>query len=288
MKRSVWTLAAATILLATMTSHGRISAAGDQAEKDGRGQAVRGVAKRNRTNNRYIVRMADLPVSSYEGNIRPMLATKPGRGQKVDRDSAAVIGYAGYLDNRHDEALGRVGGGRKLYDYRYTFNGFTAEITDTQADALQSVNGVLSVTKDELQHADTSSTPTFLGLTGRDGLWNKLGGVDEAGEDIIIGVIDSGIWPESQSFSDRVPSDKDDDHGWDWNSRDSWKRGHDWGDGPLLFHHTPRWKGTCETGEAFRKSDCNRKLIGARHFNEAWGGDAGVKEERALGIRVTA
>jgi subtilisin family serine protease len=264
MKRRLFTLTAATILLAAMNLPEGMSAAPGQSN-------ARGKADSNRTNNRYIVRMVDLPVSSYDGRIQARPATKPGRGQKIDPDSPAVTGYVGYLDSRHDEVLRRVGAGRKLYDYRYTFNGFTAEMTGAQAEALRRVNGVVSVTKDELQHADTSSTPTFLGLDASDGLWNQLGGTDDAGEDIVIGVIDSGIWPESQSFSDRVPKEgkagkKD-------------KKNDSAGD-RLSYHHLPGWKGKCETGEAFHRTDCNHKLIGARRFNEAWGGDAGVEEER--------
>ena len=51
---------------------------------------------------------------------------------------------------------------------------------------------------------DTSTTPSFLGLTASGGLWDQLGGFGHAGENIIIGDIDSGIWPESLSFADRV------------------------------------------------------------------------------------
>ena len=68
---------------------------------------------------------------------------------------------------------------------------------------------MLKVTKDELRFMDTSSTPHFLGLDGPDGLWDRVGGVRDAGEGIVIGDIDSGIWPENRSFSNR----DDDDHG---------------------------------------------------------------------------
>ncbi|KAL6842841.1 hypothetical protein ACP4OV_027154 [Aristida adscensionis] len=59
------------------------------------------------------------------------------------------------------------------------------------------------------------------------------------GKDIIVGVIDSGIWPESRSF---------DDHGY----------------GPV----PRRWKGVCQTGEAFNATSCNRKIIGARWYSK--------------------
>ena len=48
---------------------------------------------------------------------------------------------------------------------------------------------------------DTATTPAFLGLTqAGTGLWTR--GIK--GENVIIGILDSGIWPESRSFSDRT------------------------------------------------------------------------------------
>ncbi|GFZ07153.1 subtilase family protein [Actinidia rufa] len=57
------------------------------------------------------------------------------------------------------------------------------------------------------------------------------------GKDIIVGVLDSGIWPESQSFSDE-------------------------GMEPI----PKSWKGKCQTGVDFNRSHCNRKIIGARYY----------------------
>jgi subtilisin family serine protease len=213
------------------------------------------------TNKLYIVRMAELPVALYDGGLQGYPATKPARGSKFDPDSTTVSSYAGYLDRRHSEVVARVGG-RKVYDFKYAFNGFAAEFSEAQAEIARTQAGVLSVTKDELRDADTSSTPTFLGLDAPGGLWDRLGGVDDAGEDIVIGVIDSGIWPESESFSDRTDPKK------------PGKKG------KKTYRHLPGWHGKCKPGEAFPASKCNQKLIGARRFNEAWGGDAGVKALR--------
>jgi Subtilase family/Fibronectin type-III domain/Peptidase inhibitor I9/PA domain len=215
-----------------------------------------------RTNNLYIVQMLEFPVGSYTGGVPGFAATKPGRGQKINPNNPNVIGYAGYLDGRHTAALDRVGG-RKVYDYRYSFNGFAAELTEAQAQVLRSVAGVVAVTKDELRTVDTSSTPTFLGLTAPGGLWEVLGGVKSAGENVIIGVVDSGIWPESLSFTDRTGPN-----------------GSATQDGKLSYRHLPGWHGHCIEGEAFPEDSCNQKLIGARYFNEAWGGDEGIEAER--------
>jgi len=213
--------------------------------------------------NNYIVRMSEDPVVAYKGGINGLQATKPNRGQKIDPNSPKVVEYVAYLDSRHDEALFGAGGGRKLYDYRYSFNGFAAELSEEQAAKMAAAPGVLSVSRDELVQADTSSTPTFLGLDAPGGLWDQLGGFGSAGDGIIIGVVDSGIWPESLSFSDRTGVN-----------------GNATKDGKLDYHQIPGWHGKCTPGEAFNASMCNQKLIGAQWFNAAWGGDAGIDAQR--------
>jgi subtilisin family serine protease len=271
MARSIGVLAAVVILSVTFRAPEGVKAAAGQKAPQGSPDTT----PRSGGTERYIVRMAEFPVASYEGGARNMQRTRPPRGQKIDPDRAEVRAYAAYLDARHTEALARVGGGRKLYDYRYSFNGFTVELTPTQAERLRTVDGVLSVTKDELQHADTSSTPHFLSLDEpRVGLWDRAGGVNRAGEGIIIGIIDSGIWPESASFSDRprrpsVSGNPNNQEG---------ALSFDDEDGPTF--RTQQWSGICESGEEFFPESCNQKLIGARRFNAAWGGDEGLKAQR--------
>ncbi len=207
----------------------------------------------------YIVRMADTPVVSYTGGVAGLKATKPANGQKIDPFSTVVIQYVSYLDSKHNDALSKVGGARKLYDYRYSFNGFAAELTTDQAAKMSQVPGVLDVTPDELHTVDTSSTPKFLELDAPGGLWDQLGGTGKAGDGIIIGRIDSGIWPESASFTDRVG-----------------ENGNASKDGKLDYQQIPGWHGKCTPGEDFNASLCNQKLIGAQWFDASWGGDAAI------------
>ncbi|HEY4138056.1 MAG TPA: protease inhibitor I9 family protein, partial [Casimicrobiaceae bacterium] len=110
------------------------------------------------SNNHYIVRLTEEPLVAYTGGVSGYAATKPARGSKIDPNNPNVARYAGYLDGRHSDVLARVGG-RKIYDYHYSFNGFSAELTAAQADALRSVPGVMSVQKDTVVLMDTSSTP---------------------------------------------------------------------------------------------------------------------------------
>jgi subtilisin family serine protease len=210
----------------------------------------------------FIVQMRLDPVVAYKGDISGLAATKPATGKKIDPTSSKVVKYVGYLTGKHDEALSKVGGGQKLYDYVYSFNGFAAKLTDGQAAGLQGRKDVVAVTPDELQTIDTSSTPHFLGLDDPGGLWDQLGGPtggknnSGAGEGMIIGDVDSGIWPESKSFSDRDVN------------------------GKLIYKQIPGWHGKCTPGEDFKASNCNQKLIGAQWFDAGWGGDAGVEAQR--------
>jgi subtilisin family serine protease len=233
-----------------------------EAQAGGPGQPRSGDAD-DAANNVYIVQMADAPVLSYDGGIAGRAATRQNsHRRKIDPDNPDVAGYAQYLDARHDAALARAGG-RKLYGYRYSFNGFAARLTPGQAEALKSAPGVVRVVKDELRTANTSSTPTFLGLDEPGGLWDDLAGPEHAGEDIIIGVVDSGVWPESLSFTDRAT-----------------RRGVPSATGRVVYDRMNRWRNRCQSGEQFSSNDCNNKLIGAQRFNAAWGGDAGIAAER--------
>ena len=205
----------------------------------------------------YVVQMVDLPVVAYDGSIKGLPATKPSAGQKINPNSANVRKYAAYLDGTHTAMLAKVGG-RKVYDYRFTFNGFAAELTEADAIKLRGTRGVVAVTENELLQLDTADTPEFLGLSDEGGVWEQLGGPETgknqggAGEGVIIGVVDSGIWPENPSFSDRDAN------------------------GKLAYQQIAGWHGKCTPGEAFDASLCNQKLIGARYFNAGYGGNAGV------------
>ena len=202
----------------------------------------------------YIVQMADLPVVAYTGDVKGLKATAPKAGQKADPNSGAVVAYTGFLKGKHAAALAKTGG-KGLYNYVYSYNGFAAILTAAQANEMVKTAGVLAVSPDEERTADTSSTPNFLGLDAAGGLWEQLGGVKGAGEGIIIGIVDSGIWPQSLSFADRVAADGTP------SSAPGAKR---------AFQQIPGWHGRCRPGEDFNASMCNQKLIGAQWFNAAW------------------
>ena len=216
-------------------------------------QNENGVVAAKRSNGLYIVRLAQPPVVAYSGGIAGLKATKPAAGKKINPNGSAEVNYSAYLRNKHDSALATVSG-RKVYSYVYSYNGFAAELTDAAAQALRAHPDVLSVEKDEIRQRDTVSTPAFLGLPS--GLWQQLGGPERAGEDIVVGIIDSGVWPESLSFSDRDFSNPHDNR--------------------VVYQQLPGWHGKCTPGDQFPASLCGQKLIGAQYYNAGFGGFAGV------------
>jgi subtilisin family serine protease len=194
----------------------------------------------------YLVFMADTPVATYQGGVAGIAGTSPGEGAKVNARSANVNEYVQYLIQSHDSALSGVGAdqGDKVYDYTFALNGFAARLTRDQAEAIQKQPGVVYVRPDELRHITTDSSPGFLGLTGRDGPWAK--GI--TGEGVVVGIIDTGIWPEHPSFAD------------------------DGSYGPPPGSVTVD---ECNFGNtAFNPNDapftCNNKLLGARQFLDTY------------------
>ena len=114
-------------------------------------QGVERNTKAKSANNKaYIVRMAEPPVVAFDGGgASGLKATRPGKGAKINPNSQDVARYADFLTQKHDATLAAVGGGRKLYSYKYTFNGFAAQLSDTQVLKLKSMPGVLAVEEDE-------------------------------------------------------------------------------------------------------------------------------------------
>ncbi|GLJ29052.1 hypothetical protein SUGI_0573230 [Cryptomeria japonica] len=129
-----------------------------------------------------------------------------------------------------------------LYTYDTLLHGFAASLSSAEAEAMDGMEGCLAVIPTSFTKIGTTHTPEFLGLASISshfsGLWSEY---STYGKDIIVGMIDTGIWPESKSFNDE-------------------------GLGPV----PARWKGTCESGKNFNSSHCNRKIIGARYYYKGY------------------
>ncbi|MYM67790.1 S8 family serine peptidase [Pseudoduganella sp. FT55W] len=207
----------------------------------------------------YLVQLDGKPAASYTGGIASLKATMPVAGQKLALDSPDVQRYGSYLEQKQRSLLAVAPQAKLLHSYKLAYNGFSAMLTRAEARALKAQPGVLSVQREQARQVDTHYTPTYLGLDGPNGLWSKAGGDRKAGENIVIGVIDTGLWPENPAFADRV-----DAHGAP--TFDS--------SGTLAYGAPPAsWKGACVAGEGFSAQSCNNKLIGARYYNDSFKAD---------------
>ncbi|KAH7543411.1 hypothetical protein FEM48_Zijuj02G0181100 [Ziziphus jujuba var. spinosa] len=124
-----------------------------------------------------------------------------------------------------------------LYTYDTAIHGFSATLSPQELEILKKSPGFVSAYSDKMATAHTTRSIDFLSLNPSTGLWPA----SNYGEDVIIGVIDSGVFPESESFKD---------------------------DG-MTAKIPAKWKGICQEGEEFNSSMCNNKLIGARYYNKA-------------------
>ncbi len=194
---------------------------------------------------KYVVLLKGEPAVGYEGGVAGLAATKPADGEQFAGSASATKSYRGYLKKQQDAAIAAAGVDDVSYRYTDAINGFAADLSADEAAALAKDPRVLAVTKDELRQLDTNASPKFLGLTGTNGVWAQLGGTNNtrrgAGAGVVVGIIDSGIWPENPAFS---------------------------GTG---FGRPTGWNGVCQTGESFTTRNCNNKLIGARYFVEGFG-----------------
>ncbi|XP_057811842.1 cucumisin-like [Salvia miltiorrhiza] len=114
-----------------------------------------------------------------------------------------------------------------VHSYGRSFNGFAAKLTDEEATRISEMEGVVSVNPSRKHKLHTTRSWDFLNLTT-----DKLQAAPES--DVVIGLLDTGVWPEHPSFNDTG------------------------------FSSPPtKWKGTC-AGTNFT---CNNKIIGARFYH---------------------
>ncbi|GLJ34246.1 hypothetical protein SUGI_0688160 [Cryptomeria japonica] len=136
----------------------------------------------------------------------------------------------------HLDMLESVHGSREAaegslkYSYWKSFGGFAALISPSHVQQLLDMDGVVSVFESKNLQVLTTRSWDFIGFPAS-AQNNNL----DYQSDIIIGVLDTGVWPESESFNDV-------------------------GFGPV----PSKWKGGCQTTSDF--TACNKKLVGAKFY----------------------
>ncbi|KAE9466813.1 hypothetical protein C3L33_01282, partial [Rhododendron williamsianum] len=129
------------------------------------------------------------------------------------------------------------------YKYNNVVHGFSTRLTPDEAESIKEQPGVLSVLEETRYQLQTTRTPQFLGLYESVELFPGLDSVSE----LVIGMLDTGVWPESKSF-------------------------HDSGMGPV----PKSWKGECESGTNFNSSNCGSSVKGASLYGYASGTARGM------------
>ena len=219
---------------------------------------------------RYVVTMAAAPLAAYDGRISGLAATQPEDGERVDVRSTAAKRYLRYLKNQQDE-VAELAGLDPDERFAVGISAFTATMTAPRARAVAKTPGVLGVTKDTRRHlTDKRNSVDYLKLSGRNGVWADLGGTSKAGRGVVIGVLDSGIWPENRSFAGRT-----------LRTEPTIRKAVPFRSGSRTMMRKSDGKyfvGTCQAGEQFTPADCNSKLIGARAFGEGYKAAASPEE----------
>ncbi|XP_075480387.1 subtilisin-like serine-protease S [Primulina tabacum] len=120
-----------------------------------------------------------------------------------------------------------------IYHYHRSFRGFSAMLTPEEAHKISYQESVVSVFENQNGHLETSRSWDFVGAAAQSVFTVQS---EQKDLDVIVGHLDSGIWPESPSF-----------------------RADGFGPAPA------RWKGHCPD-----EPQCNNKVIGYRWYSRGF------------------
>jgi uncharacterized repeat protein (TIGR01451 family) len=141
---------------------------------------------------------------SAEKENAPGIVEPAARG--LEANGLRVVSIIVTFDESFDaNTLEATTGGKIIHRYDKIFKGASMVLPGAQVEAVASLKGITGIYLDELQQPDTDVSPVFIGATTA---WEQLGGQENAGEGVVVGVLDTGIWPEHPSFSDPDPSGK--------------------------------------------------------------------------------
>lgn len=135
--------------------------------------------------------------ASYSGGRNRLAATSPRvTGKSLKSNAAAVKAYDAFttsltkdISARAKQAVPQL---RVNSAYGTAYGGVSARVPANQIADLLKVEGVIAVQQDKLEQPQDDNT-AFIGATA---VWPSLGGSADAGSNVIVGVIDTGVWPE--------------------------------------------------------------------------------------------
>jgi subtilisin family serine protease len=185
--------------------------------------------------------------ATYAGGIDGLAATSPSvTGKELKANPEAVQAYDAYTASLSDkitaDAQAAVPAMTVSAEYGTAYGGVGATLPANQIGALLNVDGVVAVQQDKLEQPLDDNT-SFIGATA---VWPSLGGSANAGSNVIVGVIDTGVWPEHPMLApSALPAPI------------GGLKGCQFGDGSDTAHLGPPFA-------------CNNKLIGAYAFTATY------------------
>lgn len=154
---------------------------------------------------------------------------------------------------QQDAVLAGIDAPTPVYRWTTALNGFAAELTEEQVDLLRADERVALVEQDAVHPLASARSGVTRALRAARG--DRVRG----GAGIVVGVVDSGIWPESPLFADT----------------------------PGLGRAPQRFAGECAVADDWGPAACNRKLVGAQWFVEGFGTDR-LRATESLSARDVA
>ncbi len=211
----------------------------------------------------YVVTLTDPPAAAYRGDRPGLPATVAVADRRFDAGRPAVRAYREYLLTQQDQVLDTLDDPATLYHYTVALNGFAADLSSDQLKTLRTMPEVSAVQRSTT--LELTTTPrTGPGTHDSSRVWSAAARApDDAGDGVVIGVVDSGIWPENPSF-DGVPID-------------ARTRARDY----------PGFTGRCSQGPGWSRDICDAKLLAARSFVAGFGPDNLAAGERMSPRDVT-
>ncbi|MGH9185551.1 MAG: S8 family serine peptidase, partial [Acidimicrobiales bacterium] len=143
-------------------------------------------------------------IATYGGGVDGLEATSPSAtGRPLTGDSAAEQNYEGYVAAQEEafvaELQSAVPSAKVQGNVRVVYGGVAAKIPADAVETVLGIGGVVAVQQNNLEQPLTDSSTDFVNAPP---VYEELGTTANAGEGVILGNLDTGIWPEHPSFED--------------------------------------------------------------------------------------
>ncbi|MBZ5739861.1 S8 family serine peptidase [Nocardioides mangrovi] len=144
-------------------------------------------------------------VASYRGTVRGYPATSPSTtGKQLTTKRVANASYLSYVKTQERSISADVEAAAPsaqiTNSYRVVYGGVSAVVNGNQIRQILRVPGVVAVQRDAVKQPLTDSSGTFIGTPAA---YAALHTTRNAGAGILLGNLDTGVWPEHPSFADQ-------------------------------------------------------------------------------------